>query len=109
MPSRIIKPDNIDSIDKDVITIRDLYKDDQISIAEILLDGENRLVTHLESDSWYYVANGNGRFIINDLLYQVKEGDLVYIQKGDMYADFGKMKLLCINIPPYKDEDVLEP
>ncbi|MFC1653886.1 GNAT family N-acetyltransferase [Patescibacteria group bacterium] len=80
----------------------------QVSVAVVELDGENEVGRNTRSDAAYYVLNGEGSFFLeNDgemQEHQVFPGDLVFIPRGVMYSDSGKMTLLAINTPSYDPE-----
>lgn len=54
-----------------------------------------------ESDSVYYVLEGEGKFFIEEDVFGVKKGDLIFIPKRIKYRDEGDLKLLSISTPKF--------
>ena len=58
-------------------------------------------ITHV-----YYVLAGNGSFDIDGKQFEVAAHDLIEIPPGCCFAYSGKMKLLLIMTPPFKDGEL---
>jgi mannose-6-phosphate isomerase-like protein (cupin superfamily) len=58
----------------------------------------------------YYILEGNGSFEIEGETEECREGDLVFIPKGEAFRYFGKMKLLLVSAPWWsvEQEETLE-
>lgn len=63
--------------------------------------------TNIKKTCIFYVAEGEGIFIIDNEEYVVKKGDIIEIPKDTEFTYIGKMKLLFISVPAYADEDFI--
>lgn len=52
----------------------------------------------------YYILEGSGYFEINDEREDCTTGDLVIIPKGTKFTYKGKLKMLLINTPAWREE-----
>ena len=64
---------------------------------------ETTIIEH-KSDFIYYVLEGSGYFIINDVKETCTKGDLVIIPAGTKFTYKGKFKLLGSSTPPWQEE-----
>ena len=105
----VINENDIEQFTFASVKVRELFKTDDpsISVAEINLSGENDKNKNTGSDMFYYVIEGNGRFIINDKEYAVKKGSLVFIPKGASYQDIGELKMISLAIPKFDQKNVV--
>lgn len=71
------------------ITYEDVYK------------GHEKYCTNKESTHIYYVISGNGKFKINEELYEVVAGDIIEIPKNTKFIFAGEMKLLLVMTPAF--------
>lgn len=80
----------------------------QMSVSLIELDGDNELGRNTKSDAVYFVLEGSGSFTIGNGerldVYNVEKGSLIFIPRGVLYKDTGRMRLLAINTPSYDPE-----
>ncbi len=67
--------------------------------------GHDRYTMNTKSISIYYVIEGKGTFKINEELHDVSKGDIIEIPKNTKFVFKGKMKLLLIMNPPFKEEN----
>lgn len=74
-----------------------------LGIVVVELDGENDKVMNEKSDMFYYILSGKGEFLINNEIFFVSQGDLIYIPKNTLYRDKGKIKMLSISLPAFDD------
>lgn len=74
------------------------------------VNGNHGKVKSKVSDRIYYVIKGHGRFIGDDCEINVRQGDVIIVNKNTPYDYEGKMKLFLIHIPSYDDsqEVILE-
>lgn len=77
------------------LTIEDSYK------------GHDKYCTNTKNDVIYYVLEGEGKFSIDGKIYEVKKDDVVEIKVNTEYVFAGKMKLLYISVPAYKNGDFI--
>ena len=104
----IIKNKNIKELMFDPIKVKELFisNDESISFAEIKLSGDNSKSKNIASDVYYYIIEGNGKFIINKKEHKVEAGDLVLIQKNTEYFDKGEMKMISISTPAFNRNNI---
>jgi mannose-6-phosphate isomerase-like protein (cupin superfamily) len=87
--------------------IRELYRSKELSIAHVSLRLAKQHL-HQSFDEFYYVERGRGRLRVGDRIFEVKEGDLVYIPKGSWHQAEGELELIVISHPGFDPEDVRE-
>ena len=99
----IIRNQKIKEQEFDPIKVKQLFVkgNKSVSFVEIRLSGKNLKSKNTDSDVYYYVVEGRGKFVINNNEYLVKTGDLIIINKGTAYYDEGEMKLFSISIPAF--------
>lgn len=86
------------------VRVKDLLADDQydkLSVAEVKIVGEQKTGLDTESDSVYYILEGEGKFFIEEEVFEVKKGDLIFIPKNTKYKDEGSLTLLAISSPKF--------
>lgn len=66
--------------------------------------GHETTIIQYKSDFIYYVIEGDGYFVINDIVEKCKTGDLVVIPAGTNFTYKGKLKLLLSCTPPWTEE-----
>ena len=64
---------------------------------------ETTIIEHT-SDFIYYVLEGKGYFVINNVRENCQKGDLVVIPAGKAFRYYGKLKLLLSCTPPWTIE-----
>lgn len=72
-------------------------------LVETKLGHETTIIEH-DSDFIYYVLEGNGYFIINEVRNECSKGDLIVIPKGAKFTYKGNMKFLLTCTPPWTME-----
>lgn len=77
---------------------------DKVKFAVIEIEGEHKKVREKECDFHYYVLEGKGNFEIDGKIEECQKGDLVIIPSGSIFKYSGKMKLLLITIPWWRQE-----
>ena len=73
----------------------------KLSVAKVKIVGEQKFGLDQESDTAYYVLEGNGKFFFEDKEIDVTKGDLVFIPKNTNYKDSGQLTLLAISVPKF--------
>lgn len=58
-----------------------------------------------ESTHIYHIIEGNGKFIIDDKIVEVKEGDTITIEPNQVFTYIGNMLLSFEMIPNFKEEN----
>lgn len=66
--------------------------------------GHETTVIEHESDFIYYILEGSGYFVVNDVKEDCFQGQLVLIPAGTKFTYKGKLKLLLSCTPPWKEE-----
>lgn len=64
---------------------------------------ETRIIEH-ESTFTYYILDGHGHFEIDGLVEVCNPGNLVVIPKGTDFTYKGKLRMLLIVNPPWREE-----
>lgn len=78
------------------LTIEDCFK------------GHDRYHTNVYSSKIYYLLEGSGKFKLNGEIYSVKKGDCIEIPPNTEFVFAGKMKLLLIMQPGFREQDGIE-
>ncbi|MBU1199496.1 MAG: AraC family ligand binding domain-containing protein [Nanoarchaeota archaeon] len=104
MEARHIKSEEIKENDFGSIKVRNILADsnyEKFSVAVVKIVGEQKFGLDKESDTSYYILDGEGKFFIEDKEFSVKKGDLVFIPKNTKYKDSGQMTLLAFSSPKF--------
>lgn len=72
-------------------------------LVETEVGHETTIIEH-KSDFIYYILEGNGHFVVNDVQEDFSKGDLVVIPSGTKFTYKGKFKTLLSCTPPWKEE-----
>ena len=64
---------------------------------------ETKIIQHKSTFS-YYVIEGSGHFEIEDIIQECKTGDMVVIPAGSKFRYSGRLKLLLIVTPPWRED-----
>ena len=64
---------------------------------------------HKRSTELYYVLEGNGSVVLNDVEHEVSKGSLVHIPPMAVHGARGKMRVLVVGIPDIADDDYFLP
>ena len=106
--NHVINEDGVEEMRFSNVLFKDLLVSDapSISIAKIELAGENEKSKNTVSDTYYYVVEGEGAFIIGDKRYSVSKGSLVCIPKNTIYQDSGNLKMIAISVPKFDTDKV---
>lgn len=67
--------------------------------------GHDKYHTNVHSSKIYYVLEGNGKFKIDNKIYEVKKDDCIEIPPKTKFVFAGKMKLLLIMSPGFRAQD----
>ncbi len=104
------KPGDTNSVDENT-EITALFGDNDASFDTVIskVDGyhpaDGEKVINEESERAYYVIDGEGLIHVGEESFQVKSGDLVFVEKGKGHALEGNMKTLVITSPPFDPEN----
>ncbi len=82
------------------------------SLAHFMLEPEKRSIIHkMKTSETYYILEGKGRLHVDDVTFDVKKDDSVYVppMSKQHIENTGKseLKFLCIVDPPWTQEDEL--
>lgn len=66
--------------------------------------GHATTIVERVSDFIYYILSGKGFFIVNGAKETCSRGDLVVIPAGSSFTYKGKLQMLLICTPPWKEE-----
>jgi len=84
-------------------------ENENISITlENCFKGHDKYHTNTYSSKIYYVLEGNGKFKINNEIYEVKKDDCIEIPPKTKFVFAGKMKLLLIMSPAFRVQDGID-
>jgi mannose-6-phosphate isomerase-like protein (cupin superfamily) len=72
-------------------------------LVETATGHETTIIEH-ESIFTYYILEGSGYFEINDEREDCAAGDLVVVPKGAKFTYKGKLKMLLITTPAWREE-----
>jgi len=104
MNYKVIENKKIKEFSFGPIKVKELLNDqafENFSLAKITLDGANDLAFNKKSDLIYYILDGDGEFIIENQVFKVTAGDVVFIPKNTKCQDKGKMTLLAFSNPRF--------
>jgi mannose-6-phosphate isomerase-like protein (cupin superfamily) len=59
---------------------------------------------HEKSAFIYYILEGHGKWIIEDVEYEVEAGDVVIVPPGKRFYFKGKLKQVCVTAPAWDEE-----
>lgn len=79
-------------------------KDISISIEEVF-KGHDKYHTNVHSTKVYYCLEGNGIFCINGEKIKIEKGEIIEILPNTEFVFAGKMKLLLIMSPAFREQD----
>ncbi len=86
------------------ITLYNLVsREDQLplSIALAELSGEHHKTRNIESTRYYIIIEGTAKVDVGGEVCEVKEGDVVVIEKGVWHSIVGDVKYYVVNTPPF--------
>lgn len=75
---------------------------------EKVYKGHDKYCTNTRSTHIYYVISGNGKFKIDEEIYEVEKGDIIEIPSNTKFIFAGKMELLLIMNPKFNIEDNID-
>lgn len=79
---------------------------EEITISvEDVFKGHDKYHTNKRSNKIYYVLDGEGKFSIDGKIFDVKKGEVIEIKPNTEFVFAGKMKLLLIMAPGFREED----
>ncbi len=85
----------------------------QLVLMSLLPKEEIGLETHPDNDQFFRVEKGNGRVIINETQYEVKDGDVVIVPKGSQHNVINtgteRLQLYTLYSPAHHKDGVLMP
>ena len=67
--------------------------------------GHDYYHTNVYSTKIYYIVDGEGKFKVNGKVIEVKKGDVIEIPPKTEFVFAGKMKLLLMMAPAFREED----
>ena len=76
-------------------------KSPDISVAVSHLNGFMDKTKNIESERVYYFIKAEAVFIINNEIVNVKDGDVLYIEKNTSYSMKGHFDAVLINSPAF--------
>ena len=65
------------------------------------LKGHDYYGIEKHSNKIYYILEGNGKFSLNDEIFDIKQGDLIEININTKYTYAGNMKMLMVMQPDF--------
>ena len=104
MKYKLIKSSEVKEQDFGYIKVKQLLnqKDiDNVSVALVEIDGNNKKIINKRGDALYFILDGEGQFEIDGEMVKVAKGDLIFIPQGTPYYDKGKLKMISFNNPRF--------
>lgn len=86
-----------------IFPMSDLTQSTSFVLVETESGHATTIIEH-KSDFIYYILEGSGYFLINDIKEKCSQGDLVVIPAGTKFTYKGKLKLLLSCTPPWKED-----
>ena len=98
-------------VTKDGLTIRELHRTAEQSLAEATLEPDQATERHYHraSEEIYFVLKGSGRMEVDDDTRMIRPGDAVLIPPGAWHSldnnGSSELRILCCCSPPYSHDD----
>jgi len=86
-----------------IFPIKELTTKTHYFLVETEKGHEITIIEH-ECDFIYYILEGKGYFLINDIKEKCSRGDLVVIPAGSKFSYKGKLKMIASSTPPWWEE-----
>lgn len=77
------------------------------SLDLVEINGEHGKIKRLNEDRIYYILEGTGKFIIDEIENEVSKNDLIYVPKNTAYNVIGQLNYVLVCSPEFKAEDDL--
>ncbi len=74
------------------------------SVAYVEINGKHGKIRNIKSDRVYIIAEGKGKFIINDKVVPVEKMDVIIIPKNTPYDYQGEMKIFLVDCPAFEED-----
>lgn len=84
-------------------TVADITKSTGVCHIETETGHSTTIIEH-KCDFIYYILDGDGIFLIDDLKENCEQGDLIIIPAGTKFKYIGKLKMLLITTPAFYPE-----
>lgn len=105
MKPKIIRVEDLEEKDYGATKVTDILNTEEFpkfSVAKVRKVGDDvKLGLDTESDTAYYVLEGEGTCVIEDKEYSIKKGDLVFLPKRTKYKNLKGLTLLAISSPRF--------
>ena len=104
MKPKIIRSDELKEKDFGHTKVVDILQDKEwkFSIAKVFKVGSDMKTGYdKESDTAYFILDGEGTSVIDGKEYHVKTGDCILIPNGTKYKNLKGLTLLAISSPPF--------
>ena len=108
MKAEIISSKNIEEKGDEETKIRTILNSDSpdLSVVEVRRNSQNKIIgKDIESDTIYYVLEGEGICLMNGKENPIKKGDLITVPKNTNYKNVGNIRLLAISIPKFNKQN----
>ena len=66
--------------------------------------GHSEEFYHSKSNFIFYIIEGSGIWFIEDIPYEVNEGDVVIVPPGKRFYYKGSLKQVCVTSPAWEEE-----
>lgn len=104
----IFKKSNAVTIEKHGVNMR-IYNDrhdcPQAAIAyQETATGHGEEFYHEKSAFIYYIIEGSGTWVIDDIEYAAEKDDVVFVPPGKRFYFRGNLKQICITSPAWEEE-----
>ncbi len=106
--AKVISEDELKEMKFSNVVVKELLVNEapSVTIAKIKLSGENEKCKNTQSNTYYYILEGEGTFTINGKRFPVKKGNLVCIPKNSIYQDSGNLIMLSVAIPKFDSDNI---
>lgn len=105
MKPKIIHPNDLKENDYGATKVTDILDNEEwpyFSLAKVRKVGDDIKTGYdTESNTVYYVLEGEGVSVIEGKEYHIKKGDCVVIPKGSKYKNLKGLTLLAISFPRF--------
>ena len=105
MEAKVVKKNQLYQIKKDPMTIIPYRINPEFSASLIEIDGIHGPIMCKGEDRIYFILEGEGKFIIDRMEFNVEKDDLVFIPMKTPYDIMGKLKYVLICSPAFDPKD----
>lgn len=102
---KVIRRNQLFRIKNDPMSIIPYKINPEFSASLVKIDGIHGQIMCKGEDRIYFILEGEGKFIIDRMEFNVKSEDLVFVPMNTPYDIIGTMKYLLVCSPAFNQDD----